>query len=274
MLALALVLAAQTPVRPPLGGPPGIAVEQRLAESFGLEVGDTVRLGAGPEGIGRLFAVRAVYQPRPDPATVLRGEFNARLHLPDLTALLGAADRVDRFGVGVRPGVPLDSVVRALNRVAFGYRAYPSAEIASESSRTFLVVSRFHRAIGLIAIVASAIFLLCIMLLKVEERRLDAAVMRMIGISRATILRAFVLETCLVAVVGSGLGTGLAWVAGLITNAVYQRRFETTLVFSFLTPQVVATGALLSLGLGVIVGALASLRLVHANPLSLWRRAE
>ncbi len=59
------------------------------------------------------------------------------------------------------------------------------------------------------------------------------------------------------AVVGSGLGTGLAWVAGLITNAVYQRRFETTLVFSFLTPQVVATGALLSLGLGVVVGALA-----------------
>ena len=44
-------------------------------------------------------------------------------------------------------------------------------------------MSRFHRAIGVITIVASAIFLLCIMLLKVDERRRDVAALRLMGIS-------------------------------------------------------------------------------------------
>ena len=55
--------------------------------------------------------------------------------------------------------------------MAFGFRAYPAAEVAIETSATFRVVNRFHRAIGIITIVASAIFLLCITLLKVDERR-------------------------------------------------------------------------------------------------------
>ncbi len=169
--------------------------------------------------------------------------------------------------------MPPDSTAFRLNQPAFGYRAYPSELIAAESSRTFAVVSRFHRAIGVISIVASAVFLLCIMLLKVEERRLDAAVMRLIGISRATVFRAFVLEATFVAAVGSVLGVGLAAVAGALTNWVYRRRFETSLVFSHLSVEIVAFGVGLSLLLGVAVGALAARRLVTARPLALWRRA-
>jgi putative ABC transport system permease protein len=213
-----------------------------------------------------------VYEPRPDPATVLRGEYRLRLHLPDLAALLGQPDRVDRIAVRSAPGVGADSLAALLNATAFGYRAHPSAAIASESSRTFLVVSRFHRAIGFIAIVASAIFLLCIMLLKVEERRLDAAVMRLMGLSRATVFRAFVLEAVLVAGAGSLAGIGLAWLAAAATNAVYQHRFATGLVFAWLTPGIVGLAVGLSLVLGVGAGALAAARLVRAQPLALWRR--
>jgi putative ABC transport system permease protein len=186
--------------------------------------------------------------------------------------MLGHPDRVDRFGLLAQPGVPPDSVAGLVNAAAFGYRAYPSAEIAAGSSRTFLVVSRFHRAIGVIAVVASAIFLLCIMLLKVEERRLDTAVMRLIGISRTTVFKAVVLEACLVAALGSAVGIGLAWVAGAATNAFYQHRFETSLVFSYLTRDVILLSVSLSLGLGVVVGALAAGRLVRTPPLTLWRR--
>ena len=99
--------------------------------------------------------------------------------------------------MGLRPGVSPDSAAADLNRSAFGYRAYSSRAIASESSQTFLVVSRFHRAIAVITIVASAVFLLCIMLLKVEERRLDAAVMRFVGVRRRTIFGALLLEAAL-----------------------------------------------------------------------------
>jgi putative ABC transport system permease protein len=265
LLPLALVLQ--------VGAISNVAIERRFAERLGLSVGDTIQLAAEPNGFPTPFVVSAVYQPPADPATALRGEFVARLHLPDLATLLGYPDRVDRIAIGAREGVAPDSVAVRLNQLAFGYHAFRSKEIADKSSRTFLVVSRFHRAIGLIAIVASAIFLLCIMLLKVEERRIDAAVLRMIGVSRRTIVLAFVLEACLIAVVGSLVGVGLAHGAALVTNAVYQRKFETTLTFAYLTPAIVLEGMVLSIVLGVGAGLAASVRLVRINPMVLWRRA-
>ena len=269
-LALGIALGSDSTRVAPL---PGIAIERRLADRFGYAIGDTISLTPRPDGSRTRYRIEAIYQPRPDPATALRGEYRIRFHLPELARFLGSPDRVDRFAVSSRPGVPAESTAFRLNQPAFGYRAWPSETIAAESSRTFAVVSRFHRAIGVISIVASAVFLLCIMLLKVEERRLDAAVMRLIGISRATVFRAFVLEATLIAAVGSFLGVGLAIVAGAITNQVYRRRFETGLVFSHLTVDIVAFGVGLSLVLGVIVGALAARRLVGARPLELWRRA-
>jgi len=252
---------------------PAVAVERRLAEELALRVGDTIRLGTAPDSMRALATVAAVYEPRPDPAEITREERHVRMHLPDLAALLGAPDRVDRFGVGVVPGVPVDSAVAALERNAFGYQAYPSATIASESSQTFLVVSRFHRAIAVITIVASAVFLLCIMLLKVEERRLDAAVMRFVGVRRRTIFGALLLEAALVAVVGSILGTALAFLAGAATNAYYRRFFDTALTFSLITPDIVLFSVVLSLALGLAAGAAAAWRLVHTRPMVLWGRA-
>jgi len=267
-LGLAL---AQMPA--PAAQTQGIAIERALAERFDLAVGDTVRLGASPDSLQRLAVVSAIYEPRPDPAEISRQALRVRLHLPDLADLLGAPDRVDRFGIGLAPGVSADSAVAVLNRAAFGFRAHPSATIASESSQTFKVVSRFHRAIAVITIVASAVFLLCIMLLKVEERRMDAAVMRFVGVRRRTIFGALVLEAALIAVLGSALGAGLAFLAGALTNAYYRRFFDTELIFSLITPRIVLFSVCLSLLLGLAAGAVAAWRLVRTRPMVLWGRA-
>jgi putative ABC transport system permease protein len=251
----------------------GIALERALADEMGVRVGDTVRLGTAPDSMRRTAVVTAIYEPRPDPAEISRQAHHARLHLPDLAAILGAPDRVDRFGIGLKPGIPVDTALAMLNANAFGFRAYSSARIASESSQTFLVVSRFHRAIAVITIVASAIFLLCIMLLKVEERRLDAAVMRFIGVRKRTIFGALVLEAALVAVVGALVGAVLAFAAGAATNAYYRRYFDTDLVFSLITPRILLFSVALSLVLGLAAGSLAAWRLVNTRPMILWGRA-
>ena len=247
-------------------------MERRLADQLKVGAGDTLRVGTAPDSLGRLVRIEAIYEPAPDPASVLREERHLRFHLPDLAALLGTPDRVDRFGVALEPGVGADSTAARLNRVAFGFRAHSSRAIAAESSQTFLVVSRFHRAIAVITIVASAVFLLCIMVLKVEERRGDAAVMRFVGVRRRTIFGALVLESALVAAAGSVLGVGLAYAASAATNAYYRRLFDTPLRFSLVTPDIVAFGVALSLVLGVGAGALAALRLVRTRPMVLWGR--
>ncbi len=249
-----------------------IAIERRLAEAAQLVVGDSVRI-AVDTGAGLRARVAAIYNPAPDPATIMRRDLHVRLHLLDLAALLGRPDRVDRFGVVLQPGTDADSAADELNRTAFGFRVFSSDSIAAGSSTTFLVVSRFHRAIAIISILASAVFLLCLMLLKVEERRTDVAVLRLTGISRRTIFISLMIEAAVIAVAGSAIGVGLAAVASAVTNWHYQGAFDTTLLFSLLTPSTVAFAVMLSIALGVAAGAAAAWRLVGTHPLVLWRRA-
>ncbi len=250
-----------------------IAVERRFATDAKLRVGDTVWVAPGADAVERPARVAAIIEPAADPATIMRRDYRVRLHLPDLADILGQPDRVDRFGVSLAPGVDPDSAAERLNRVAFGYQVYPSRDIASQSSTTFLVVSRFHRAIAIISILASAIFLLCLMVLKVEERRLDVAVLRFTGISRRTVFRSLLLEAMVIAVVGAMIGTGLAALASAVVNWYYQRSFATALIFSLLQWRTILFAVALSIVLGLGAGALAAWRLVRTPPLALWRRA-
>jgi putative ABC transport system permease protein len=194
------------------------------------------------------------------------------MHLGHLQRLIVYGDRVDRFAMATTGGDAADSVLRAVNAVAFGFRAYRSREIAVGTSKTFLVVSRFHRAIGMITIVASATFLLCIMLLKVDERRRDVAAMRLMGISRATVVRTVMLESSFVALLGSFFGVILGFLVAAFVNAHYQGVYRTPLRFAIITPETVAYSVLLSLVLGIGAGALAARRLARTPPLTLFGR--
>ncbi|MFM9013961.1 MAG: ABC transporter permease, partial [Gemmatimonadota bacterium] len=257
--------------------PRTIASDERLAAAAGLAVGDTVRLAATAGSPGDLVRIASITRRGADPSEVARNEFKVRLHLDHLQSLTGSGDRVGRFAVRSR-GAPSgdaatpDQVAAAINQSAFGFRAYPASAVAVETSSTFRVVNRFHRAIGVITIVASAIFLLCITLLKVDERRRDVGALRLIGCSRATVLRAIVLEATLVALIGSILGAALGWAASAIVNWYYQGVYQTPLRFTLVTPGIVGFAVALSLVLGVVSGILAGRRLVRTAPQELVGR--
>jgi putative ABC transport system permease protein len=250
----------------------GIAVDARLADDFGLRPGSIVRLSGKPGEAGDSVEVAAVFERKADPAEVARREYRIRTHLDHLQGLLGLDDRVDRFAVGVPDSIPIDSAVARINHVAFGFRAHKSGDVAVQSSRTFRVVERFHRAIGLITVVASAVFLLCLLLLSVEERRRDIAALRLMGISQGTIVRSIVIEAAVVSVLGSIIGAGIGWVSSLIVNAHFQQVYRTPLLFALLTPEIFAFATLTSLVLGITAGAVAAWRLVRTPPLTLLGR--
>jgi putative ABC transport system permease protein len=269
LLAMLLGVPSRRDTTPPIP----IAIEQRFAEAAHLRVGDTVQLSTTTAPTAVLARVAAIYAPRPDPATIMRRDLHVQLHLTDLIGLLGQPDRVDRIAIALRPGVDADSAATALNRTAFGYDVMSSRAIASQSSMTFVVVSRFHHAIAIISVLASTIFLLCLMLLKVEARRRDVAVLRFTGISRRTIFVALMLEAALIALAGSVAGVALALGAGVVVNHYYQHAYATSLVFSLITPATLLFAVALSTGLGLAAGALAAWRLVRTAPLTLWNRA-
>jgi putative ABC transport system permease protein len=274
-LALAFTMARQAPATAAVPPPalPEVLVDRRLAESVRLRPGDTVRVRAlAGRDAPRAFVVVGVFEREADPNRISRNEMELRFHLPDLEALLPRQDRVDRFAIVLKRGAAADPAARWVEGVAFGTRAYGSAALADQSSATFRVVSRFHDAIGIVTILASAIFLLCVMIIRVDERRRDMGVLRLIGVSRGTVFRAIVLEAVAIAVVGSAAGAGVGLVAARVVNAHYAAVYDTTLRFALVTPRIVAIAALLGLALGVGAGALAAWRVVAVPPRKLGER--
>ncbi|HEY0996878.1 MAG TPA: FtsX-like permease family protein [Gemmatimonadaceae bacterium] len=256
----------------PAPAPRTIAVDERLATDAGLRLGDRVVLAPAPGGPGDTVVIAAFTRRGADPAEVARADYRVRMHLDHLQALTAYGDRVDRFAVATRGPRATDSALATINAAAFGFRAHRSRDIAVETSRTFAVVSRFHEAIGVITIVASATFLLCIMLLKIDERRRDVAALRLMGISRGSVVRAVTLEAALVAGIGSLLGVGMGYLSSAIVNWHYRGVYRTPLAFSIVTPGVVTLAVGLSLVLGIGAGLLAAMRLVRTRPLELFGR--
>jgi putative ABC transport system permease protein len=179
---------------------------------------------------------------------------------------------VDRFAVATPSEPATTAALARINDAAFGFRAHRSRDIAVGTSKTFAVVSRFHEAIGVITVFASAIFLLCIMLLKVEERRRAVAALRLMGISARTIVASVVLEAAAIAVLGSVLGVGIGAGVSWLVNRHYQAVYRTPLSFSVLTGDIVLLAVSLSLVLGIVAGWLAARRLVRTPPLALFGR--
>jgi putative ABC transport system permease protein len=241
-----------------------IAIDERLAADAGLRLGSRVVLSAlpGDAARGDTVIVGAITRQGADPSEVARAEYRVRLHLDQLQTISGYGNRVDRFAVGAPGERQADSAVAAINRAAFGFRAYRSRDVAVETSRTFQVVT----------IAASGIFLLCILLLKVEERRRDVAALRLMGVSRASVVRSVVLEAALVSVLGSALGVAVGWVTTIAINWHYRGVYRTPLAFALVTPDIVAFAVGLSLVLGIGAGYLAARRLVRTPPLALFGR--
>ncbi len=275
LAACTSVLAAQVidsaPTRP--ASVRSIALDARLATDAGLQLGDTVRLSAVPaDTAGERAVVSALLARRADPSEVARSEYRARIHLDQLQRLIGYGDRVDRFAISTTDTAARSTLLAAVNNAAFGFRAWPSAEIAVRTSQTFQVIRRFHRAIGVITIVASAAFLLCILLLKIDERRRDVAALRMMGISAGTIVKSVVLEAGIIALLGSIAGVVFGIVVARIVNWHFQGVHRTTLAFTLVTTETVLLACALSVCLGVVAGWVAARRLVGVAPLILLGR--
>jgi putative ABC transport system permease protein len=231
-------------------------------------VGDRIPITNRPEGPWCPATIAGVYEPRRDPAKLTAERPRLLLHLPHLARLLGRPDEADRFSLRVRPASDVDALRRALDGQLVGAKVVPTDEVVGRASTTFEVVRRFHRAIGWITLAAGGAFLACIMILKVQERRVSIAALRLIGTSRRTLVGWLVLEAALLSTMGGVLGIGIGLLASTIINRYYQWAYDTTLVFSAVTPEVLLQALGLALTLGLAAGAAAMLRLLAVHPLA------
>jgi putative ABC transport system permease protein len=248
-----------------------------MSEAFGIRPGDTVELAPEPGAAARPFRVVGVYEPRPDPMQITRTRHEARLHLPDLLALVadpdepGSAESVSAVNVALRRPAEATQFARELQGRLPGVAAQATAPRADDDN-PFVVLQRFHLAISVVTLLASTIFLLALMVMLVEERRETIGMLRLIGLRRRRILLQVFAEGLLLAFLGALFGVLLAGACQGAFNRFFQWRYDTSLVFVRVTPAIAWRCVLVALPFGMLASLVSSWGLLRRPIVSLARR--
>jgi FtsX-like permease family protein len=275
---LTTLAVARETVRAVDPAPAGILVSRQLLESRRLRVGDTIQLSNDPSGANpRPFRIDGSYEPTPDPARFAQAHLEARLHLPDLIALVAdPADPAQAGTVGsinVRLKDPADAAAFARDVSARlpGIVARPTA-VPDDRNSPFVVLERFHLAIAIVTVVGSAVFLLALMVMLVDERRGTVGTLRLIGLTRQRLLLQVLAEGTAIATAGALFGILFALGAEGFFNRFFQWRYDTALVFLRVTPHVIWQSLVLSVPLGIAASLAASWTILRQPLLGLIRR--
>ncbi len=255
----------------------GILVSRQLARDAHLGRGDTIVVAADPAGTRALrVRIDGVYEPTPDPMKFTMERLEARLHLPDLVSLTSdpadplSAEAATAINLKLRNPADASAFAADLAARSMGLSALPTAR--ARQGDPFAILERFHAAIAAVTVIGSTAFLLALMVMRAEERRETVGVLRLIGVSRRTILLQVVVEGMLVALAGALFGVALATGAQFAVNRIFQARYDTALVFVRVTPRIAAQCVVVAVPAGVLAGVVASWTLLRRRPALLVRR--
>src|SRR5215831_17618202 len=207
--AAALVAAAMSIAAARARDLPGVLISRQLAAARGLHAGDVVRLSRRPSDEGsREFRIIGTYEPTPDPMRFAQPHLEARLHLPDLLGLIAdpsdpaATDTIGAINVALADPSGAEAFARDLSAQFPAVIARPTSA-PNDRTSTFVVIERFHLAIAIVTMIGSAVFLLALMVMLVDERRENVGTLRLIGFTRRRILLQVLAEGTLIAAAGT-----------------------------------------------------------------------
>ena len=256
---------------------PDVLISRQLMAEARLKPGDTVVVAADPAGTRALrVRVAGSYEPTPDPAKFNVQRLEVRMHLPDLIAIGSdpadpqARESVTAINVKLADPAGTDAVSAEIMKRHVALLAQTTSR--ARPGDPFAVLERFHVAIAAVTLIGSTAFLLALMIIRAEERREVVGMLRLIGVSRRSIVLEILVEGLAVAVAGAMLGVLLAAVAQFGINRFFQARYDTPLVFVQVTTSIALRCVAMALPVGIFTGAAASWALLRRPPAALVGR--
>lgn len=220
-----------------------------------------------------------MYEPVADPMRLAAKRHEARLHLPDLMSLTAepsdplSTESVTAINVALTDPSDADAFARDVSaRIPIPQLTARAAQGGEGTATLFVVLDRFHFAIAIVTVVASTVFLLALMLMLVDERRGTVGILRLIGLRKSRILLQVFAEGLLIAAAGAAFGILFAAALQGAVNAFFQWKYDTSLIFVRITPQIALRCVLLAVPLGVLASLISSWTLLRSNVLDLARR--
>lgn len=246
----------------------GLAVGSGVAQDLGLKVGDVVH-AAAPGGRPLDLKVIAIYEAGVPPVDKAR----AYTLLRTAQTLLGRPDTIGRIEVRLRDPDDAYAMNDRVERM-FGY----DGESWQESNANFL--SLFAMQNMIVSFVISAILLvggfgiLAIQIMIVLQKTRDIAILRSVGFRRSDILRIFLLQGVIVAVIGGILGDGLGKLALIQLGKLKVHteglvKSETFLIYE--DPKFYLYGVAFALVVGVVASFIPAWRGFRVEPVDVLR---
>jgi putative ABC transport system permease protein len=190
----------------------GVVIGRELADA-GLSIGDSISLRApgsfaeAGRRTGR-FRVTGVAEF----LYASSGERSAAVALPTLARLTDQPDRASLMMVRLTEGQDPDSVAAALRL------RHPELEIASvgqlveTAARRLSYFRQLAAILGTVSLVVTTLLIGTIMAISINDRYGTIAALRAIGISKRSIVAAFLVESLLLCLLAAGVGLGLGLV--------------------------------------------------------------
>lgn len=190
-----------------------IILDKTFAKQAGLGAGDVMSFGQASFTVSEVRTV----------GNVLVTQFSF-ISAADFEALFGVPGSVNFFLVSLEPGVSPAAVETILERQVDSSNVVPTGEFAQSASDKgtgdFLPIIRVILSISFI--VGLAVLSLVIYTATIERAR-EYAIMKVIGASPLSLYRIVLSQSIFIAIVGFGMGVGLAFVFNRVAgNAVPQ----------------------------------------------------
>ena len=235
-------------------------VGAQLAAELGLDVGDRVRLGLTADG-GGVCTVRGVFD-------LGNKDVNGRWVFVPLRA---AQTLHDVVGGATELEVAVASVFAAQD-IARGLTAETGlvAESWMERNAQLLVGLRSQASsslmIQIFVILAVAMGIASVLIVSVVQKSREIGILRAVGVSRARVLRVFLIEGAIVGLLGALLGSGLGGLLALFFESLATNADGTpTFAVALDAPLFVRT-TLIALGTGLAAAALPARRASRLDP--------
>jgi putative ABC transport system permease protein len=207
----ALVVATDSPDIRLSSRPDGALLDAAFARAHGCTVGQPLRLWT-PAGLVEL-PLGGLFEP--DGPTAFLGVALVRLPLATAQRLFGLAGQVNSVQLLLADGTDPGTVRAALaGRLSGGLMIQEPGQRGALARSTLFAAEQGLTCLGLVAAVAAAFIVLNTFLLNLAERRGEAAILRVLGATRAQVLALLLGESALLGLTGGGggafAGLGLA----------------------------------------------------------------
>ncbi|MCC7451715.1 MAG: ABC transporter permease [Anaerolineae bacterium] len=256
-------IRAQDPTGKPLSnlftGPDQVVVGRRAADQLGIKVGDTLRVGTAQ----RLHTVTGIVPDTSEsnfdnPFSVMFSFIYLDQQYEDQFGVtLGSADKAFlKLPPNVTAGDVARQVVREWPRAETGqsWRTRTAQNVLQNNKVLADLISRFVLLLSLVALVIGGVGIINTMLVSVNRRSTEIAVLKTLGLRGRGVALLFLIEALVWGVMGSLIGLLLGIVLSAVARTMGEQAFNVALPF-----RLQAEPMIIGMVLGIAITAIFSL---------------